>query len=936
MFDTSIVGFEAGQGYLTLRGASILVDPEDYEGVSIAVENLACDLEKVTGHKPAIWTSTEDRPCVESLILVGSLQRCRFFSDLPASHAEGMQGKWETFETAVQDCPWSFASRMLVITGSDKRGAIFGTYTLSEQIGVSPWYWWADVPVQPREHVFALPITARQGEPSIQYRGVFINDEAPALCDWVHEKFGPVFNSEFYQKVFELLLRMKANFLWPAMWSGFPEPGNSFFTDDPLNQEMADRYGIVISTSHHEPMQRGIGEWRVGGAGPWSWETNKASITGYFAQGARRSQGFEDLIENVYGSPEGVSQVMALYKEVQGYYEEGLEIPEDVTLLFADDNFGNIRRLPTEKERARKGGIGLYYHLEYVGSPRSYKWMNTNSCGKIHQQLRLAFDSGVTKLWVMNVGDIKPLEMPLTFAMNLAWNINSVGPTTIPKFFMSYAERELGARYATDVAELLLKHDRLLALRRHEHIEPDTFSIFNYCEAENIIGRYGDQERRAAQLFDLVPESRKAAFFQLVLHPIRASRIFLDLQISLRKNRLYGEQRRSSTNAMAYRVLGLFDLDWVLTEEYHHSPWTGDKWNHIMKQPHYGFPQSESWHTPYRGLVTGLSFVQSREDSTPIAGQMGVAVEGHPGVLPGLVNEECCRMQPSRNCRVHGLTMAPLSPYGATSRYFEIYSRGTRIVQWNVSAAEDWLQFSAVSGLLKPTDGQDSRVEVTVDWNKVPKNFCGTVHIDIRSLCGDYEQVHLPLFNRHPPPYFFGAVESDGCVSIEVGSVPLSDAQRPHYQSLPHIGRYPAGGIALSPHTGTSVPYLEYQLFVFTHPENITVWLYFTMALDARPLKPLAYDIIFDDAVQLETPLLGRSNSGELPDGWSKAVQDGAWVRKHNFPLRASGEHTLQYRPLVDGLVLEKVVVDLGGVRESYLGPPPSSQVVGHIGTLLK
>ncbi|OAA68569.1 hypothetical protein SPI_00764 [Niveomyces insectorum RCEF 264] len=941
--DCPITDFQPSPGCLGLKGLPILIDENDYDGIHIAVDNLACDLKSVTGQKPEIWTTTTGKPDVAGLIVIGSLPRCRFMAEITAKkggHAEGIRGKWETFETTIRDSPWPVAKQMLVITGSDKRGTIFGAYTLSEHIGVSPWYWWADVPVQPREQVYALPVTVRQGEPSVQYRGIFINDEAPALRDWARDKFGPHFNAEFYKKVFELLLRLKANFLWPAMWAGYPEPGSSFFTDDPMNQKMADQYGIVISTSHHEPMQRSMTEWHMSHKGPWNWEKNKAALREHFAGGAARAQPFEsvitlgmrgdsdkeldaedplgtlrdvistqrEIIRDSYGGEDRVPQVMALYKEVQAYYEDGLAIPEDVILLFADDNFGHIRRLPSKKERQRRGGFG----------------------GKVQQQLRQAFDNGVSKLWVFNVGDLKPLELPITFAMAMAWNINCVTPATVPRFFDAYAKREFGPEHVDDISGLLLEHDRLMALRRHEHIEPDTFSVLSYDEADTILRRFQQQERKSSAVFDAVNEPYKAAYFQLVHYPIRASRIFVDLQVSLGKNRLYGEQRRNTTNAFAERVQALFDLDWELTQEYHHSSWTGDKWNHIMKQPHYGFAASHNYHTPSRNLIRGLSFVQRRQDSTPIAGQMGVAVEGHAGVLPGLVNEECCRMQPSRGERAVGLLLPCLSPYGNASCYFEVFNRGARPVEWTIESPFRWLGFSLTGGKLEADGKEDRRVDVTVNWDALPEDFRAVVDIGIRSTDNDYEQIHLPIDNRQVPVNFSGSVESAGCISILAGATTFTQDQQNVYQVLPYVGRLPSGGVSLSssPPDSTRVPYLEYPVFVFTASKrSAQISLYFTMALDAQPDSRLVYDFAVNDDMRQGMYLIGEDPAADLPADWNTAVQDLVWIKHHRFDIASPGPHKLRYRPLAEGIILEKIVVDLGGCRMSYLGPPPSSVV---------
>lgn len=526
------------------------------------------------------------------------------------------------------------------------------------------------------------------------------------------------------------------------------------------------------------------------------------------------------------------------------------------------------------------------------------------------------------------MGDIKPQELPLTFALALAWNIDSITPTNIPNFFHAYAEREFGSVHAQTISQLLLGHDRLMALRKHEHIEPETFSVLNYREADSVVSRYRALESQASDLFDTLPTTHKASFFQLVLHPIQASQINTELRVTQAKNQLYGLQRRNTTNHQARLALKLFDDDFNLSELYHDNPWVGKKWNHIMKQAHYGY-SADTWHAPSRDMITGLAFVQMRQNSNNIAGQMGVAVEGHTGIRPGLVNEESDRMQPSRGDLVTGLSLPPLSPYGVRTRYFEVFSRGKQALNWTAEPTHAWICLSRQSGRLSPEDEEDDLVEVSVDWSKVPAGFNGVVHIYVRSSAGDYEQVHLAVENHLVPESFIGFVESDQHISIDVGAVDLQGDQRQFYQHLPYIGQSNAGGIALAvPVTAKSEhPWLEYPVFIFSSRRIITVSLYFTMTLQYSTEESLLYEISIGNDSRRSMPLLNCSGKSDLPDGWATAVLDGVWVRDHAFPDIVGGSHCVQYRPLARGLVLQKLVVDVGGLRESYLGPPASQWV---------
>lgn len=524
------------------------------------------------------------------------------------------------------------------------------------------------------------------------------------------------------------------------------------------------------------------------------------------------------------------------------------------------------------------------------------------------------------------------MELPLTYLMSLAWDINSTSPTSVPQFYQSYAEREFGSEFGKELASLLLGHDRLIALRRHEHIEPDTFSILNYREAEFIVERWSNLEDRAMRLSNQLPEIAKPSFFQLVLHPIRASHICTKLRVSQALNIMYGLQRRNSTNRMARQVLELFDEDYKLSEEYHSM--LGGKWNHMMRQPHYGY--GDTWHAPSRDLITGLSYVLMRQDSNPIVGQMGVAVEGSKGVRPGRTNEESDRTHPSRKDLIPGLTLPCINRYAVSRPYFEIFARGSIDIHWSAEASDSFISLSTPSGSLNH-DGDDQRVEITVDWSSVPTNFDDMVLIHIRSTAGDYEQVHLPVSGRTLPEHFQGFVESDDHVSMHASNFTLLDpaTARPGdcYIHHPFLGRTSGGGMALNPQLSFDLtpPALQYDIYTFSNTKNISVILYFTTCLDTDPSHPLSYSLAFDDLVLERVRLLEQPSSspgsGELPNGWADAAQDCVWLRKHSFDSTGAGTHSIRFWTASTDLVIEKIVVDCGGVRKSYLGPPESMRI---------
>ncbi|KAJ5984567.1 hypothetical protein N7481_006666 [Penicillium waksmanii] len=946
MFEEQLVTFDSSSELFDLVGATIFTGSNDFKGVHHASRALAEDFGRVTkGDANPFQVADEGQAGFLELkgsnaIIIGSIDSCWILQVLEESgkiDSSSIRGKWESFSTAVVESPFPGCERSLVIAGSDKRGAIFGAYTLSSQIGVSPWYWWADVPPKFHTEIFALPIQTTHGEPSIQYRGIFINDEAPALTGWVLEKFGG-YNSDFYKNVYELLLRLKANFMWPAMWPGYPNPGAVFFLDDPENQRLADEYGICVSTSHHEPMQRATTEWFEEGRsdGTWNWTTHREEIIEFFRKGVTRAKGLESyftmgirgeydkgmvtkdpgavvrdvleqqrtLFKEVHGREDAVPQVLALYKEVQDLYQAGeFAVPDDVTLLFADDNFGTLRRLPSGSEKSRAGGC------RYILSFR----------GKIYHQLNEAYQRNARKIWVFNIGDIKPIEVPLTFAMSMAWNINFVRRDSIPEFLDNFATDCFCGDLSKVIVPIWHEYDRLVRLRKHEHIDPETFSLLHYNEADNISVRWQALALASERLYETVPTEQKAAIWELVVHPVKSSFIFTQLRVVQARNQLYARQRRNTANKLLRQALDLFDADFKLSQEFHSL--LDGKWNYMMCQAHMGY--GDSWHAPYRDAIFGLAYVQRGQNSNIIVGQMGVAVEGHEGVRPGRINEESERTHPSRRDLVPGLTLSLMSRYGPAKRWFDIFTRGTQTIHWSCSVPYSWIHLSQSDGVLDP-DGDDSRIAITIDWEKVPTEFDEKVLINISSKEGDFEHVHLPIHGRRVPECFSGFVESDGCVAIPASGLGTKEP----YQHHPELGRENEGAVTIgnSSSINGSISFLDYPIYTFSHSTQATITLYFNMTLEIDPAHRMSYDIVIDDQQTTSHYLLPDPRvPNRLPaEGWLDSVMDCVWRRNHDFHDLESGDHVLRLRLNHPNLLLEKIVLDLGGVRESYLGPPAS------------
>ncbi len=898
------------------RAAPIRVDGADDPGVLRAAGDLQADIERVTGIKPEISTGKVE-------VIVGTLGRSAWIDQLAKAgkiDAAAIAGKWESFLISTVEKPLPGVDRALVIAGSDRRGTIYGIYTLSEQIGVSPWYWWADVPVKRRENLLIPTGTRVVGPPAVKYRGIFINDEEPALGGWAREKFGGV-NSKMYAHMFELMLRLRANYLWPAMW------GKSFAEDDPKSPQLAHEYGIVVGTSHHEPMMRAHVDWSRHGKGPWNYATNEAALKEFWEQGIVRNKNFEtiitigmrgdgdepmvaggDMAANVrllekivedqraiiakhMGDPTKVPQIWALYKEVMDYYEHGMRVPEDVTLLWCDDNWGNIRRLPTPDERKRPGGAGIYYHFDYVGGPRNYKWINTNPLPKVWEQMNLAYHYGATNIWIVNVGDLKPVEVPMEFFLRMAWDPASIQKDDIAGWTRRWAEREFGPEHAAEIADLVSKYAKYNGWRKPELLAPDTFSLIHYREAERVLAAWNDIAARAEKLYRVIPAEQRDAFYQLVLYPCKAGATVVDLYIAAGRNRLFAKQGRASANAEANRVRELFKLDQTLSDQYNHEL-AGGKWNHMMDQTRIGYT---SWQQPDRNIMPKVA-----ELTLPDTAEFGVAVEGSEDAWPGSARE------------------AALPTFDSINRqrsYIEVFARGSRPIEFKAVADQPWIVLSEDKA---PGAGQDRRLWVDIDWDRAPAGesrgaiAIGPVSVKVTAIKATEEQAREAsgCFGGLTGPIAFFAEAA--ARNVPVGNV--------RWEKIPDYGRGPSA-MTIFPVTADSVlppasaPRLEYPVYIAkAGPINVDVIIGPT--LNFVPGRGLRLAVSFDD----EPPQVLDAFAGR--DDWNKAVADNARVLRSTHAIEKPGKHTLKITMVDPAVVLQKVIVYENKLPPSYFGPP--------------
>lgn len=825
----TIISEKNGAGFFPVVASTgtttIVFDAKEDSLIHVATQLFSKDVEMVSGKKPAVASAL---PSAKNIILIGSIRSIHIQQLVKTKklNIDKLKNRWEAYQIQVIQSPFKGIDQALVIAGSDRRGTAYGVFELSQQMGVSPWYWWADVPVKKKKEVYLRRNAAITDAPYVKYRGIFINDEAPALSNWSRMTFGG-FNHNFYSQVFELMLRLKANYLWPAMW------GSSFYDDDPLNKQAADKYGIVIGTSHHEPLMRAHDEWRRYGQGKWNYDSNEIVLKDFWKKGIQRAtnekivtigmRGDGDepmseetatallerivkdqrkIIEDVTGKPANQTpQIWALYKEVQDYYDKGMRVPDDVTLLIADDNWGNIRRLPKLNEPKRKGGYGIYYHFDYVGGPRNYKWLNTNNIARVWEQMHMAYRYGADRIWIVNVGDIKPMELPTSFFLEYAWNPAKWNEDNIHNFYSNWAEKQFDSVHAKSIGNVLRRYAQLSARRKPELLDEKTYSIKNYGEAEVVLEEWKQLENKADSLNEILDAQAKDAFFQLVLHPIKALSNLHHMYYAVAKNREYAPLKYKAANEYADRAKELYLNDSLITLQYH--TFNNGKWRHMMSQTHIGYTY---WQQPEVNKMPEVYYVPANE------------AQPTPGI-----------------------------------------------------------SFEDVAIAL------------------VPDKAKGNV--------------------------FY---EEEGFVSMEASHwTRANNTKNVRWKAIPDIGRT-GSGITTFPVTtkvelSASSPHVEYEFYNIT-TGKASLHLYFSPTLNFHNNpEGLLFAVSIDD----EKPqIISLNKDDNQLKTWEEWVANNINIKTSVHHISKHGKHVVKYWSISPGIVLQKLVVDFGGMKHSYLGPP--------------
>ena len=922
--------------------ARILYDSKDAKVVSIASELLAEDIERVVSSQPEIHTKIPKGTA--PLIVIGTLGQSRWIDVLEKEgkiNVSNIRGKWETFAHLSVDNPFGNNQKALIIVGSDRRGTAYGVFELSKAIGVSPWYWWADVPVKKKKELTYDVSNATVGPPSVQYRGIFINDEDWGLKPWAAKTFeselgdiGP----KTYAKVFELMLRLKANYLWPAM-----HECTGAFNAYADNKKVADDYGIVMGSSHCEPVLfNNATEWDEKTMGEWDYHANREGVYKILNQRVKENSPYENvytlgmrgihdhemkgnlpleqqievveeaiadqrkmIAEHTQKSVEEVPQIFVPYAEVLHLYDNGLEIPEDVTLMWVDDNYGYVRRLSDPLERKRKGGAGVYYHVSYLGNPVTNLWLNSANPMLMWSELRKSYDYGAQKVWVVNVGDIKPAEYGAQFFLDLAWDIDCVDANTVfdhqDQFYKTVFPDTDG------VSDLMKQFYTLNFSRKPEFMgwneqcarngwigEHDgEFSFTAYREAERRLNSYANIAKQAKRLYQDISDDKKASFYQLIYYPVVGANYMNRKYLLSQKNRWYARQKRAATNRLYKESLAYVDSLNLLTQEYNDQ--LDGKWKHIM------------WVKRLWGDTAKQDLPRFEKIELQKKSEMGIAVEGMETVKGSFLP-------------LHLPTFSGL--YKDTYR-FTIYNKGEQKFTTTLKPSEPWIRVSQAKIKIE----EETDIEVMIDWNALTDQEETTGFIEIEGA-GTKEMVYVTVHNpdvdlKEVKGLF---VEKNGVVSIQAENYHRAiESGGVTWQKMEGLGRN-GGSVLTLPFIAPrnkqteakkTDPHLEYDFYAF----NSGLVEITTHVLPTHPVNNFN-EAMFGLSIDNEAPIVPNIEVGALNTGqWKDNVRRNAAVVKTLHYVDQPGKHTLRLWRIDPGMVYDKIILDFGGLQKSYLGP---------------
>lgn len=911
--------------------ASIYHSEQDAKVVKIASEALRDDIEQVTGLRASVSTDT---PQSAQAILVGTLGQSPLIDELVKTgkiDVSMIEGKWEAYTTAVIDNPLPDVEHGLVIIGSDRRGTAFGIFGLSESMGVSPWHFWGNVPF-PQKPALYIAGTHTQHSPGVKYRGIFINDEDWGFQPWAANTFEPEVGNigpRTYATVFELLLRLYGNVIWPAMHE-FPVKSTPFY-EIPENMVVADNYAIIISTSHHEPMLTNSHEYDEEIHGPYDYWNNSDRIYKFWEDRVKESAEFENIytigmrgrrdegmmapegatdedkaakIQNdiipdqrsliakyVNSDPSEVPQIFIPYKETLVQYQSGLTLPDDVTIVWPDDNHGYIRQLSTPEENARSGGSGIYYHLQYWGVPRSYLWFHNTPLGMTYSEMIKAWDFDAQRIWINNVGDIKPYEIGTEFFMRLARNPEAFRNFDQKEYLTQWATYTFGADYADAIAEILEDYYRLNIVKRPEQLDLID-SGFNHFEgrdeAQQRLDAFADLTERANTIYETLPDSYKPAFYEMVLYSVRASDLINQKVLLAERSRLWENQSRAATVSLAAQSIAAQE---ALLEEvrFYNEDNADGKWNYMVSPmalselPQWAHDTQRAWTMPEVG-----------DYSPATEAGLGVVIEGTREPLD----------QSSTN------ELPTFSRTADASHFIDVYNRGEAELRWSAEPSAPWVTLSQSGGT------GDARIWVSIDWAQVPHcdNISGSILI---TGAGSEHTINLNLFNPEGLDVedLPAAIEHNGTTTL----LAVNYEEREHLANGTGWHRMSQSttsgdGMTIQPVTAPSIdaenlkensPSLSYQFYAFnTGPVSIH-----TQCLPTHKLTSDHEGLRYAISLNGKEPRIVDIHADEYTDAWNINTLRAAAIGITDHHIETPGLQTITIWMVDAGVMLDKLTV---------------------------
>lgn len=923
----------------------IYLDNADHEVVRTVAGLFAEDMERVTGKRSKIINSGKLKSGVA--IVAGTLGKNQFIDEMVDDgklDVSSIRNGWEQYLIKVIDVPSKGLEKILIIAGCDRRGTAYGIFSLSEAIGVSPLYWWADVPVKKQQALSLKTTDYASKEPSVKYRGIFINDEGWGITPWAAKTLDKDFGNigpKTYAKVCELILRMKGNMLAPAM-----HPGSTAFNINPENKKVADKYGIIMTSAHCEPLLfNNTTEWFKETMGEWNYMTNKDGINKVLEKRVSENAPYENVYvlamrgihdEGIIGIAEDqkvnmmetvlldqrnildkytdkpidqIPQAFVPYKEVLDIYEKGMKVPEDVTIVWPDDNFGYIKRLSDKNEQQREGASGVYYHISYLGEPHDYLWLNTTPPTLTYEEMRKAYDTGANRYWLLNVGDIKPGEVGMKFFLDMAWDIDAYNFENSYTYDADFLSTIFGEKYKEDLQDIISSF-YLLGFQHkpeamgwgfewnssnsREQIVNTDFSFINYNEAENRMKEYDRIADKSETIYNSLPEVYKPAFYELVFYPVKGAALMNKKMLTAQQNRWYALQGRASTQFYADKAKSYHDSIQYYTDRY--NSMLDGKWNYMMAL-------APGWTATYQLMPpTDTIQVTHGED-------MRIFIPGK-----------------DTDYGVTSLNVLPcLNPYTRKNSFIELYNRGDKAFNWEVTTKDSWIRLDKNTGKTLLQD----RISVSVDWSEAPVGTNITGEIKITSG-NKTEKVYLPVFNPLTPAAedLNGMyVEDKGYVSVNAGlfhrKQENKDIKIRTVKGLGYENECVQLGEATKPSQDTwdikNTPKAEYDFFTFS-AGTVAVYIYALPLFPVNSESDTRYGIMIDNGMVHWMTTAAKEYSSQ----WKLNVARNSAVSMVNLNIEKPGKHTLKLLCGDPGMIIQKVVIDFGGMKRSYLGPKPT------------